>query len=105
MPEQVKIVELEKAIARLRTVAGRRFPDLTGWDIGKVSIAARLRAVDIHPSDAMEFVRKLINDDEAVMKVVHGLYDEYQYKVVEAAFMAGIAIGAQAERMRNARTD
>lgn len=93
----IKLKELREAKERL-AVDSKPFPDYRGWDIGRIAISARLRVAGVDPSAAYIFAKELVEQDKDLLHVIHSLYDDYQFKILEAALMAGIAIGAQARK-------
>lgn len=93
---------LKRATVSLQRKAHREFPKATGFDTGKATIAARLDTLDVDVSGALKFAQELLDKDHYALFWVHAV-NKRQLRVLRAALLAGIAIGIQAERMRNGR--
>lgn len=91
---------LNRARTRLARSASRSFPNDRGFDTGKVTIAARLRELDIDVNGTLKFAREIVNRDHYPLFWIYML-NKRQENILVGAIMAGIAIGVQAERMRN----
>lgn len=91
---------LSRARTLLTRSASRHFPDDRGFDTGKVTIAARLRELDIDVDGTLKLAREIVNKDHYSLFWRYML-NKRQEHILVGAIMAGIAIGVQAERMKN----